>query len=158
MSHANQRQQDYKICETSTKYDIPNPIYNTSFIYSFERKANKMFLKATQTLEHSTGFSLKKNTSYSDNLSAEDYANDGDQELDKYLVLMLGLQRLLIWERQLLTDIIPTSRHSEVFSRLAQQSIEMVVKDAEVSSVMNFIIVFLTDYAFSVTYVYPAFI
>lgn len=96
-----------------------------------------MFLKATQTLEHSTGFSLKKNTSYSDNLSAEDYANDGDQELDKYLVLLLGLQRLLIWERQLLSDIIPTSRHSEVFSRLAQQSIDMVVKDAEVSCYLN---------------------
>lgn len=91
-----------------------------------------MFLKASQTLEYSTGFSLKKNSSYSDNLANEEYANDGDQELDKYLVLLLGLQRLLIWERQLLTDIIPTSRHSEVFSRLAQLSIDMVVKDAEV--------------------------
>lgn len=90
-----------------------------------------MFLKASQTLENSTGILLKKNASYADNLTAEDYA-DGDQELDKYLVLLLGLQRLLIWERQILNDIIPTSRHGEVFSRLAQHAIDMVVKDAEV--------------------------
>ena len=88
---------------------------------------------ASQTLESSTSFLLKKNTSHSDNLTAEDFSSDGDQELDKYLVLLLGLQRLLIWERQLLNDIIPTSKHSEVFSRLAQNSIDMVVKDAEVS-------------------------
>lgn len=92
-----------------------------------------MFLKASQTLEQSTGFLLKKNSSYSDNLQAEEHSTDGDQELDKYLVLLLGLQRLLLWERQLLNDIIPTSRHSEVFSRLAQPSIDMVVKDADVS-------------------------
>lgn len=101
------------------------------FVVRFERKANKMFMKASQTLEHSTGFSLKKNTSYTDNLTVDDYSMDGDQELDKYLVLLLGLQRLLVWERQLLNDIIPVSRHSDVFSRLAQNSIEMVVKDAE---------------------------
>lgn len=110
-------------------------------LYRFERKANKMFLKATQTLENSTGFSLKKNTSYTENLTIDDHStssssstNDGDQELDKYLVLLLGLQRLLIWERQLLSEIIPSSRHNEVFSRLAQNAIEMVVKDAEVIS------------------------
>lgn len=99
--------------------------------FSFERKANKMLLKASQTIESSTGFALKKNTNTTDNLTTEDYNLDGDQELEKYLVLLLGLQRLLIWERQLLNDIIPTSRHTEVFSRLSQSSIEMLVKDAE---------------------------
>ncbi|XP_037035479.1 exocyst complex component 7 [Bradysia coprophila] len=95
----------------------------------FERKANKMFLKASQTIESSTGFALKKNTA--DNLTPEDYCLDGDQELEKYLVLLLGLQRLLIWERQLLNDIIPASRHTEVFSRLSHSSIDLLVKDAE---------------------------
>lgn len=91
-----------------------------------------MFLRATQTIEQSTGFSLKKNQSYSDHLVTEDFG-DGDQELDKYIVLLLGLQRLLVWERTLLKDIIPPSRHTDVFSKLAQNSIDLVVKDAEVS-------------------------
>lgn len=56
---------------------------------------------------------------------------DGDQELDKYLVMLLGLQRLLNWERALMTEIVPTSKHGEVFSKLAYNSIELVVKDAE---------------------------
>lgn len=97
----------------------------------FEKKANKMLLKASQTIGQSTGFSIKKNASYADNLSAEDHITDGDQELEKYLVLLLGLQRLLVWERTLLNEIIPTQRHSDVFSKLAQNSIEMVVKDCE---------------------------
>lgn len=100
--------------------------------FSFERKANKIFQKASQTLETTTGFSLKKSTAHNtDNLTIEDYGADGNQELEKYLILLLGLQRLLVWERQLLADIIPTSRHGDVFARLAQASIEMVVKDAE---------------------------
>lgn len=90
-----------------------------------------MLLKASQHIESSTGFALKKNTNTTDNLAPEDYNSDGDQELEKYLVLLLGLQRLLIWERQLLNDIIPASRHTEVFSRLSHSSIDMLVKDAE---------------------------
>ncbi|XP_035904499.1 exocyst complex component 7 [Anopheles stephensi] len=97
----------------------------------FERKANKMFMKASQTLGQSAGLAMRKNSSFGDILAAEEYGNDNDQELEKYLVLLLGLQKLLVWERQLLNDIVPPSRHNEVFSRLSQPSIEMVVKDAE---------------------------
>uniref|UniRef100_A0A1Q3FD21 Exocyst complex component 7 n=1 Tax=Culex tarsalis TaxID=7177 RepID=A0A1Q3FD21_CULTA len=97
----------------------------------FERKANKMLMKASQTLGQSAGLAMRKNSSFGDILAAEEYGNDNDQELEKYLVLLLGLQKLLVWERQLLNDIIPSTRHNEVFSRLSQASIEMVVKDAE---------------------------
>ncbi|XP_065359296.1 exocyst complex component 7 [Calliphora vicina] len=96
----------------------------------FERKANKLYLKATQTLEQSTGISIKKATSHSEHLSSEEYA-DGDQELDKYLVMLLGLQRLLNWERALMQEIIPNSKQSDVFAKLAFKSLDMVVKDAE---------------------------
>ncbi|XP_073843735.1 exocyst complex component 7 [Musca autumnalis] len=95
----------------------------------FERKANKLYLKATQTL-NSTGISIKKATSHSEHLSSEEYA-DGDQELDKYLVMLLGLQRLLNWERALMQEIIPFKHQSEVFAKLANKSIDMVVKDVE---------------------------
>ena len=86
-----------------------------------------MLMKASQTLGQSN---MRKNSSYADILASEDNG-DGDQELDKYLVLLLGLQKLLVWERHLLNDTIPSSRHNDVFSRLAQSAIEMVVKDAE---------------------------
>lgn len=90
-----------------------------------------MLMKASQTLENSTGLSLKK-ASASETLSPNEYQNEnGDQELEKYLVLLLGLQRLLLWERHLLVEIIPSSRHSEVFSKLAFTSIEMIVRDVE---------------------------
>lgn len=104
---------------------------STRIQHLLERKANKMFLRASQTLEQSTGISLKKSTNTSDNSYTDNSLADRDQEMDKYLVLLLGLQRLLIWERQLMNDVVPRSRHNEVFSQLAQSSIEMVVKDAE---------------------------
>ena len=96
----------------------------------FERKANKMLLKASQTIEQSTGISLKKAANPEQCLATDNLA-DKDHELDKYLVLLLGLQRLLIWERHLLGDIIPSTRHNEIFTNLAQNSIDMVVKDVE---------------------------
>jgi exocyst complex component 7 len=76
-----------------------------------------MFLKAT-----ASGISLKKG---GDTLTTDDY--DSDQELEKYLVLLLGLQKLLAVEKNIINDIVPNSRHSEVFSRLAQNSIDLVV-------------------------------
>jgi exocyst complex component 7 len=79
-----------------------------------------MFSKAT-----SSGISLKKG----DTLTTDDF--DSDQELEKYLVLLLGLQKLLAVEKNIINDIVPNSRHSEVFSRLAQNSIDLVVKDAD---------------------------
>jgi len=99
-------------------------------ILRFEKKANKLYLRATQTIEQSTGFSIKKASSHSDHLTSEDLL-DGDQELDKYLVMLLGLQRLLNWERAIMHDIIPPSKHNEVFARLAYNAIDLVVKDAE---------------------------
>lgn len=103
---------------------------STRIQHLLERKANKMFLKASQTLEQSTGISLKKSANVDHNAHV-DMMTDRDQDLDKYLVLLLGLQRLFIWERQLMNDVIPKSRHNDVFAKLAQTSIEMVVKDAE---------------------------
>lgn len=45
--------------------------------------------------------------------------------------MLLGLQRLLNWERALMQEIIPNSKQSDVFAKLAFKSIDMVVKDAE---------------------------
>lgn len=90
----------------------------------FERKANKMFAKASL---------LKKPLNLSnDNFLNEDmYGENNDMELEKYLVLLLGLQKLLVLERQILNEIIPSSRQNEVFSNVGNASIDMTVKDAE---------------------------
>ncbi|KAH8314140.1 hypothetical protein KR067_011574, partial [Drosophila pandora] len=45
--------------------------------------------------------------------------------------MLLGLQRLLNWERAIMHDIIPQSKHNEVFAKLASNAIDLVVKDAE---------------------------
>lgn len=120
------------VAQTMSKVDSSSARKTTSTRIQnlFERKANKMLMKASQTLEQSTGISLKKSTNTEQYVTADTSA-DRDQELDKYLVLLLGLQRLLIWERQLMNEIIPKSRHAEIFTQLAQSSIDMVVKDAE---------------------------
>lgn len=98
----------------------------------FEKKAKKVLASASQ-FGQSTGLTqaLRKNSSFGDNLAAEEFTNDTDQDLEKYLVLLLGLQKLLLWERQIMRDIIPATRCGEVFGKLAQNSIDMVVRDAE---------------------------
>lgn len=90
----------------------------------FERKANKMFAKANL---------LKKplNLSNENFLNDDIYGENNDMELEKYLVLLLGLQKLLVLERQILNEIIPSSRQNDVFSRVGEASIEMIVKDAD---------------------------
>lgn len=90
----------------------------------FERKANKLMNK---------GGLLRKQLNLSnDNFLNDDiYGENNDMELDKYLVLLLGLQKLLVVERQMLNDIIPSSRQNEVFSKVGMASIDMTVKDAE---------------------------
>jgi exocyst complex protein 7 len=90
----------------------------------FERKANKLMNK---------GGLLRKQLNLSnDNFLNEDiYGENNDMELDKYLVLLLGLQKLLVVERQMLNDIIPSTRQNEVFSKVGMASIDMIVKDAE---------------------------
>lgn len=92
----------------------------------FERKANKVFAKASGGL-------LKRPLNLSnDNFLNEDmYGENNDMELEKYLVLLLGLQKLLVLERQILNEIIPSSRQNEVFSNVGMASIDMIVKDAE---------------------------
>lgn len=88
-------------------------------------------MKATQTLEQSTGITMKKASSHSENVCPEEFIEGSDQELDKYLLILLGLQRLLNWERTLMQEIIPSSKHTVVFDKLSCQSVDMVVKDAD---------------------------
>jgi exocyst complex component 7 len=68
----------------------------------FERKANKM-LKSSGLLRKPLNLS-------NDNFLNDIYGENNDMELEKYLVLLLGLQKLLVVERQILNDIIPSSR------------------------------------------------
>lgn len=92
-----------------------------------------MLARASQTFEYSTGISIAKRSDIAQfDESSADGGSTGDQELEQYLMLLLGLQRLLIRERQLLVDVVPKARHNDIFTRLSQSSVDMVVKDAEV--------------------------
>lgn len=102
-----------------------------------------MLARASQTFEYSTGISIAKRSDATQlDESSADGGTTGDQELEQYLMLLLGLQRLLIRERQLLVDVVPKARHNDIFTKLSQSSVDMVVKDAEVDQLqlMYFII------------------
>lgn len=123
-------------CKPCKRLNILNKQYLLNIVrcLRFEKKANKMLARASQTFEYSTGISIAKRSDIAQpDESSTDGGSTGDQELEQYLMLLLGLQRLLIRERQLLVDVVPKARHNEIFTRLSQSSVDMVVKDAEVS-------------------------
>lgn len=121
------------ICFVYVAYNVHN---NGFARFRFEKKANKMLARASQTFEYSTGISIAKRSDITQtDESSGDGNTTGDQELEQYLMLLLGLQRLLIRERQLLVDVVPKARHNDIFTRLSQSSVDMVVKDAEVTTV-----------------------
>ncbi|XP_026472592.1 exocyst complex component 7 isoform X2 [Ctenocephalides felis] len=94
----------------------------------FEKKANRMLMKASQTLEMSTGFTigLKKASSF-----GEDDAHESDMELERYLVEVAALHKLLQAEHCLLLQIIPAPWQSNVFQMIAKKAVEVIVSDGE---------------------------
>ncbi|CAH0564541.1 unnamed protein product [Brassicogethes aeneus] len=97
----------------------------------FERKANKMFLKASQTLEHSTGLSLgARRASHLDTSgNGEDY--DNEQEMENYLVCVIALHKLMQIEQALMKDIITPAHQPRVFELIVREAMDTIVQDGE---------------------------
>lgn len=96
----------------------------------FEKKANKMLLRASQTLEQSTGLSLG-NRRLTALESREDIVEE--QEMTNYLLLVMALQKLLQSERMLMVGIIPYQHQHKVFEIILRDTMDLVVQDCEVS-------------------------
>lgn len=59
------------------RYDTPSRKTSKKLQQMLERKANQMLLKASQTLEHSTGFALGSRRSNAGSLFGEDFVPYG---------------------------------------------------------------------------------
>lgn len=96
----------------------------------FERKANKMLLRASQTLEHSTGFTLGARRATLHLVESREDVVD-EQEMENYLICVMALQRLMQHERSLMTGIIPLQHHHQVFQIIIQEALDTIVQDGQ---------------------------
>ncbi|EFA08190.1 exocyst complex component 7 [Tribolium castaneum] len=100
--------------------------------HAFERKANRMLLKASQTLEHSTGFTLgtRRASSHLDpSYNGEEF--DNEQELENYLVCVIALHKLMQIEQALIKGIIAPRHQPRVFELIVREAMDTIVQDGE---------------------------
>ncbi|XP_018323971.1 exocyst complex component 7 isoform X2 [Agrilus planipennis] len=98
----------------------------------FERKANRMLLRASQTIEHSTGLNLgsRRSSSHLDpSYSGEEV--DNEQEMENYLVCVVALHKLMQLEHSLMKGIITPTHQPRVFELIVRESMDAVVQDGE---------------------------
>ncbi|KAJ8915975.1 hypothetical protein NQ315_016652 [Exocentrus adspersus] len=97
----------------------------------FEKKANKMLLRASQTLENSTGFTLgTRRASHLDtSYTGEEF--DNEQEMENYLICVIALHRLMQIEQILMKDIIVTAHQPRVFELIVREAMDTIVQDGE---------------------------
>nr|CAD7410255.1 unnamed protein product [Timema cristinae] len=104
-------------------------VLSVELLGRFEKKANKMLLRASQTLEHSTGLTLGSRRSGLHQESREDVVDE--QEMENYLVCVMALQRLMQSERSLMVGVIPLQHHHQVFEIVIREAMDLVVQDGE---------------------------
>ncbi|CAG9832558.1 unnamed protein product [Diabrotica balteata] len=97
----------------------------------FERKANKMFLKASHTLEQSTGLSLGTRRASHLDTSYIGEELDNEQEMENYLISVIALHRLMQFEQILMKDIITPAHQPRVFELIVREAMDTIVQDGE---------------------------
>ncbi|XP_049801364.1 exocyst complex component 7 isoform X1 [Schistocerca nitens] len=111
-----------------SRHDTPNR-RGSKRLQVFEKKANKMLMRASQTIEHSTGLTLGTRRSAIHLESREDVVDE--QEMENYLVCVVALQRLMQGERALMAGIVPLQHQHQVFEIVIREAMDMVVQDGE---------------------------
>jgi exocyst complex protein 7 len=99
--------------------------------HALEKKANRMLQKASQT----TGLNLsltasRKPTPQLSPYSMEDAAPD-EQEMENYLLLAVGLHKLMQAERTLVAKILPTSLQAQVLEATVRDAMDLVAHDGD---------------------------
>ncbi|XP_067005979.1 exocyst complex component 7 isoform X2 [Anabrus simplex] len=113
-----------------TRHETPSRRASKRIQHVFEKKANKMLLKASQTLEHSTGLTLgPRRSGLLLAESREDVVDE--QEMENYLVCVMALQKLMQSERMLMVGIVPLDLQPRAFEILIRDALNMVVQDGE---------------------------
>ncbi|XP_043263391.1 exocyst complex component 7 isoform X2 [Colletes gigas] len=99
--------------------------------HALEKKASRMLLKASQT----TGLGLSLTTSRKpppqlSGHSVEDTAPD-EQEMENYLLLTVGLHKLMQAERSLVAKILPATLQAQVLEATVREAMDLVAHDGE---------------------------
>ncbi|KAK4874727.1 hypothetical protein RN001_014087 [Aquatica leii] len=98
----------------------------------FEKKAGRMLLRASQTIEQSTGLTLgprRASTHLDVPYSGEEL--DSEQEMENYLVCVVALHKLMQVEQSLMKGIIAVAHQPRVFELIVRDAMDMVVQDGE---------------------------
>ncbi|XP_034242549.1 exocyst complex component 7 isoform X1 [Thrips palmi] len=112
------------------RHETPNRRASRRLQHVLEKKANKMFLKASQTLEQSTGLTFGPRRASSHFAEQREDVVD-DVEMENYLVCVMALQRLMQSERVLMAGIIPLSHQPHVFETIVSEAIDSIVQEGE---------------------------
>ncbi|KAK9888206.1 hypothetical protein WA026_000474 [Henosepilachna vigintioctopunctata] len=98
----------------------------------FQGKANRMFWKASQTIEHSTGLNIsgRRQSSHLESpYSGEEV--DNEQEMENYLLCVMALHKLMQVEKNLMKQIIPLTHQPRVFELIVRDAMDTIVQDGE---------------------------
>ncbi|XP_050311294.1 exocyst complex component 7 [Anthonomus grandis grandis] len=105
--------------------------HSTRRLQAFERKANKMFLRASQTLEHSTGLNLGTRRASHLDSSYTGEEVDNEQEMENYLICVIALHKLMQLEQHLMKEIITPAHRPRVFELIVREAMDTLVQDGE---------------------------
>lgn len=112
------------------KHETPGRSASKRLQAVFEKKANKMLLKASQTIENSTGLTIGGRRGTVIHLENREDIVD-EQEMEGYLMCVIAVQRLMQAERSLMSQIIPSQYHNSVFQSIVQESVDTIVQNGE---------------------------
>ncbi|XP_026675245.1 exocyst complex component 7 [Ceratina calcarata] len=100
--------------------------------HALEKKASRMLLKASQTtgLGLSLTGSRKPTPHQLSSYSVEDTAPD-EQEMENYLLLTVGLHKLMQTERSLVAKILPNGLQAQVLEATVREAMDLVAHDGE---------------------------
>lgn len=91
-----------------------------------------MLLKASQTLEYSTGLTLGGRRASHLDISYNGEEFDNEQEMENYLICVIALHKLMQIEQQLMKDLIKLTHQPRVFELIVKEAMDTIVQDGEV--------------------------
>ncbi|XP_066246690.1 exocyst complex component 7 isoform X2 [Euwallacea similis] len=106
--------------------------HSTRRLQAFERKANRMFLRASQTLEHSTGLNLGTRRASHLDTSYSGEEVDNEQEMENYLICVIAIHKLMQIEQHLMKDIVTPTHRPQVFELIVREAMDALVQEGEI--------------------------
>ncbi|GJQ81880.1 hypothetical protein Trydic_g9905 [Trypoxylus dichotomus] len=104
---------------------------STRRLQLFEKKANRMLIRASQTIEQSTGLNLGTRRASHLDISYNAEEIDNEQEMENYLVCVVALHKLMQIELNGMKGIIEPTHQPRVFELIVKEAMDSIVQDGE---------------------------